>query len=77
MVENTEEALKRARNIKEGLVLWSDSLRLENKEVETGMAWKSTHSSWKAQEFPLSKGKEVFDAELLEVCRALELSKTL
>ena len=34
VVENTEEVLKRARNIKERLVLWSDSSRLENKEVE-------------------------------------------
>jgi hypothetical protein len=41
------------------------------------VAWKSTCSPWKAQEFPLGKGKEVFDAELLGACRALKLSKTL
>jgi hypothetical protein len=29
------------------------------------------------QEFPLSKEKEVFNAELLRACRTLELSKTL
>ena len=77
VVENTEEALKRARRIKGGLVLWSDGSRLENGGVGAGVAWKPTRSSWKAQEFPLGKGKEVFDAELLRACRALELSKTL
>jgi hypothetical protein len=29
------------------------------------------------QEFPLGKGKEVFNAELLRACRTLKLSKTL
>jgi hypothetical protein len=38
VVENTEEALKRARNIKERLVLWSDSLRLENRRIRAGIA---------------------------------------
>jgi hypothetical protein len=38
VVENTEEALKRARKIKEGLVLWSDSSRLENRRVGAGVA---------------------------------------
>jgi hypothetical protein len=77
VVENTEEALKRARNIKGGLVLWSDGSRLENRGVGAGVAWRPTCSPWKTQEFPLGKGKEVFDAELLRACRALELSKTL
>jgi hypothetical protein len=37
IVKNTEEALKRARKIKEGLVLWSDDLRLENERVGAGV----------------------------------------
>jgi hypothetical protein len=44
MVENTEEALKRVRNIKERLVLWSDSSRLENREIGAGVAWRPTYS---------------------------------
>jgi hypothetical protein len=44
IVENTEEALKRARKIKEGLMLWSDSSRLENRRVEAGVVWKPTCS---------------------------------
>jgi hypothetical protein len=44
VVENTEEVLKRARNIKERLVLWSDGLRLENRRVGAGMAWRPTCS---------------------------------
>jgi hypothetical protein len=44
VVENTEEALKRARNIKERLVLWSDSSRLENRRVGAEMAWRPTCS---------------------------------
>jgi hypothetical protein len=38
VVENTEEALKRARKIKGGLVLWSDDSRLENRRVGAGVA---------------------------------------
>jgi adenylyl- and sulfurtransferase ThiI len=38
IVENTEKALKRARKIKGGLVLWSDSSRLENKRVGAEIA---------------------------------------
>jgi hypothetical protein len=44
VVENTEEALKRARKIKGGLVLWSDDSRLENEGVGAGVAWKPTCS---------------------------------
>jgi hypothetical protein len=40
VVESTEEALKRVRNIKEGLVLWSDGSRLENRRVRAGVAWR-------------------------------------
>jgi hypothetical protein len=45
VVENTEEALKKTRKIKGGLVLWSDSSRLENKRVGAGVAWKLICSS--------------------------------
>ena len=45
VVKNTEEALKRVRKIKEGLVLWSDGSRLENREVRAGVAWKPTCAS--------------------------------
>lgn len=38
------------------------------------IAWQNPQGDWQAQEIPLALGKEVFDAEPMGVCRALELA---
>ena len=42
------------------------------------MAWKPTPaSSWRIHEIPLGRGKEVFDAELIGACEALERAQSV
>ena len=68
-------ALEAAKEPRPGLSLWSDGSRLENGRVGAGVAWQaSPGGSWQAREVPLGLGKEVFDAELIGACEALELA---
>jgi ribonuclease HI len=70
-----EGALEAAKEPRPGLSLWSDGSRLENGRVGAGVAWQaSPGGSWQAREVPLGLGKEVFDAELIGACEALELA---
>jgi hypothetical protein len=41
------------------------------------IAWQDYSGAWKSKEIPLGKEKEVFDAELVGVHRALEIAKQL
>jgi ribonuclease HI len=68
-----EEALTAAREQRPGLSLWSDGSRLDNGRVGAGVAWQ-TSGVWHARGVPLGIGKEVFDAELIGACEALELA---
>jgi len=47
---------------------------LENGRCGAGLAWQEPRA-WKTREFPLDKGHEVFDAELLGVVRAVQLAE--
>jgi ribonuclease HI len=68
-----EEALIAAREQRPGLSLWSDGSRLDNGRVGAGVAWQAS-GVWHARGVPLGMGKEVFDAELIGACEALELA---
>ena len=70
------EALEAARDIslEVGLCLWSDGSRLENGRVGAGVAWQDPLEAWQTREIPLGLGKEVFDAELIGACEALEIA---
>ncbi|ODM15132.1 hypothetical protein SI65_09371 [Aspergillus cristatus] len=67
------EALAAVQSLSPGLAIWSDGSRLENGRCGAGLAWQEP-GSWKTQGFPLGKGYEVFDAELLGVVQALQLA---
>jgi hypothetical protein len=54
--------------------VWSDGSRLENGRVGAGLAWQTRQGSWKTREIPMGIGHEVFDAELVGACTALELA---
>jgi ribonuclease HI len=56
------------------LCLWSDGSRLDNGRVGAGVAWQNPLGAWQAREVPLGLGKEVFDAELVGACEALEIA---
>lgn len=54
--------------------IWSDGSRLESGRSGASIAWKDVQGGWKARGFPLGKEKEVFDAELLGIVQALQLT---
>lgn len=68
------EALAVAQSLSPGLAIWSDGSRLENGRCGAGLAWQEPGGTWKTQGFPLGKGYEVFDAELLVVIQALQVA---
>ncbi|ODM18159.1 hypothetical protein SI65_06030 [Aspergillus cristatus] len=69
------EALVAAQSLPPELAIWSDGSRLENGKSGAGIAWREPGGTWKTRGFPLGKGYEVFDAELLGVVRALQLAE--
>ncbi|KAI9034952.1 ribonuclease H family protein [Aspergillus affinis] len=71
----SQEALGAAQAIFPGQVIWSDGSRSEKGRTGAGVAWKSPEGVWKTRIFPLGKGYEVFDTELLGVVRALQIEK--
>ena len=77
MVPGHDEAIEQAQKEQPGLVLWSDGSRLEDGRVGAGVAWTATPGHWRTVEIPLGRSKEVFDAELQGVCRALELAQAM
>ena len=72
-----EKALEAAQTIDPNQAIWSDGSRLENGRSGAAIAWKDAQRGWKSQGFPLGKGREVFDAELLGVVQALQLAKKI
>jgi ribonuclease HI len=72
VILDTIEALQQVQESRPGLTLWSDGSRPEDGRVGAGVVWKSPQGSWRTQEFPLGKGKEVHDAKLYGAYMALE-----
>jgi hypothetical protein len=75
LVPAEEEALRQAMAPYKGLILWSDGSRLENRRTGAGIAWVEPSGTWKTKQIPLGQGKEVFDAELVGACKALEIAE--
>ncbi|ODM18571.1 hypothetical protein SI65_06443 [Aspergillus cristatus] len=71
----TTKALAAAKSLSPGLVIWSDGSRLENGRCGAGLAWQEPGGTWKTREFPLGKGHEVFDAELLGAVQAVQVAE--
>jgi ribonuclease HI len=65
-----KEALKYAHTREEGLILWTDGSRLKNKQVGSAVVWKEGEE-WREEKSYLGKKKEVFDAEVYAILRAL------
>jgi hypothetical protein len=66
-----EDALTAARTIPPGRAIWSDGSRLETGRTEAGIAWQESSGKRKTRSYPMGKGREVFDTELLGVVQAL------
>jgi ribonuclease HI len=54
----------------EGPIYWPDRARLENEHVGSAVVWKEGQE-WKEEKSYLGKKKEVFDAEVYAILRAL------
>jgi ribonuclease HI len=76
-VPTQEKAITQAKAPYEGLSIWSDGSRLDNGRTGAGFAWQDYSGAWKSKEIPLRQEKEVFDAELVGVYKALEIAKQL
>jgi ribonuclease HI len=74
MGEALEAAKELSLGLGLGLCLWSDGSRLESGRVGAGVAWQHSWGAWQTRGVPLGLGKEVFDAELVGACEALEIA---
>lgn len=66
-----EGALTAARTIPPGRAR-SDDSRLESGRNGVGIAWQEFSGEKKTRSYPMGKGREVFDTELLRVVQALQ-----
>ena len=74
-VEKKEDALRTAREWSEEdqrNTVWTDGSRLENEAVGAAVAFKEK-GDWKREGTYLGRNKEVFDAEVFAIGRALEV----
>ena len=74
-MEKKEEALRVAKEWSEEdqeNTVWTDGSRLENEAVGAAVAFKQ-EGGWKTEGTYLGKNKEVFDAEVFAIGRALEI----
>ena len=74
-VEKKEEALKTAKEWPEASqidTIWTDGSRLEDKRVGAAVAFMG-RNGWEQNGVYLGKNKEVFDAELFAIGKALEV----
>src|SRR5699024_8714519 len=68
------EALAAAQSLFPELTIWSNGSRLENGGCGAGIAWQASRGAWKTRGFPLGKGREVLDAELLGIVQAFRMA---
>ena len=55
------------------LIIWSDGSKLDTEGVGTGIALKQG-KTWIQKGYPLGRTKEVFDAELYGIKKALDIA---
>lgn len=56
--------------------VWTGGSQLDNGEVGAACVWKA-EEGWKGQRFHLGNNKEVFDAEVFAIYRALKIFEGL
>jgi hypothetical protein len=72
-----EEALKQAFTPYNGLSMWSDGSRLENRQTGAGIAWLEPSGTWRIKQVSLGQGKEVFNTKLTGASKVLEIAEQL
>lgn len=75
VIESPKRALEKAKEEGEGLILWTDGSKLDQGRVGAAVCWKDgARNQWKDQTVFLGKNKEVLDAELWAILKALEVA---
>jgi hypothetical protein len=74
LVPTQEKFITQAKAPYEGLSIWLDGSRLENGRTGAGVAWQDYSGAWECRKIPLGQVKEVFNAELIGVYKALEIA---
>ena len=69
-IEKKEEAINTARGHRLANTVWTDGSRLESKRMGAAFAWRSP-VGWSGHRYHLGSNKEVFDAEVFAIHRAL------
>ena len=72
VIDEREEALQRAKGWKEPDTAWTDGSRQETGEVGAARVWE-TPGGWTGCRYYLGSNKEVFDADVFAVYRALNV----
>ena len=72
VVEEREEALRRAKGWKGSDTVWTGGSRQDTGEVGAACVWE-TPGGWTGCRYHLGSNKEVFDAEVFAVYRALSI----
>jgi len=72
IIQEEEQALEEARKEREGLVLWTDGSRKEDKWVGCAVVWKEER--WNKRRVHLGRQKEAFDAEMYTMSEAVKIA---
>lgn len=70
-VEPRETAILTAMQHRTANTVWTDGSRLENKNVGAAFVWREPEG-WRGHRFHLENNKEVFDAKVFAIYRALK-----
>ena len=70
-----KQALEEARKYRGGVVMWTDASKLDQGNAVAAVCWKDKLlDRWKEKNIFLEKNKEILDAELWAIWKALEIS---
>jgi len=72
IIQDEEQALKEAKEKREGLVLWTDGSRKEDEWVGCAVVWKEER--WNKRRVHLGRQKEAFDAEMYAMSEAVKIA---
>jgi len=75
IIQEEEQALEEARKEREGLLLWTDGLRKEDKWVGCAVVWKEER--WNKRRVHLGRQKEAFDVELYAMSEAMRIAEEI
>ena len=75
IIKCKKQALEEAISYQTGLVMWTDGSKLDQGNTGAAVCWKDRNTDqWKEKSIFLGKNKEILDAELWAIWKALEIA---